>query len=70
MTTINGFADLVLARLTPQDPSHPSLEHILKAGERATTLLKAHAPMSNTAAPSPARPSPTITPNRPEPSVQ
>ena len=61
MTSINGFADLLLTRLAPQDPARPSAEHIRKAGERAVALLKAHTPIPGTAAPLPATRSSTIT---------
>ena len=61
MTSINGFADLLLTRLAPQDPARPSAEHIRKAGERAATLLKAHTLVPGTVASSPGKHSPTIT---------
>jgi len=48
LTSINGFADLLLTRLAPQDPARRSAEHILTAGTRATSLLKAHAPVPDT----------------------
>lgn len=56
LTSINGFADLLLARLAPQDPARPSAEHIRKAGERAAALLKAHAPVQNSASSAPPAP--------------
>lgn len=60
MTSINGFADLLLARLSPQDPARRSAEHIRTAGKRAADLLKAHTPASGDTAPSPTAPSTTI----------
>ncbi len=41
MTSINGFADLLLTRLPPDDPARASAEQIRKAGTRATALVKA-----------------------------
>lgn len=58
LTSINGFADLLLSRLAPDDPARMSAEQISLAGKRATTLLKAHAPAS----PVPAAPSAPATP--------
>ncbi|MFO0706857.1 MAG: hypothetical protein U0412_08385 [Nitrospira sp.] len=42
MTSINGFADLLLARLAADDPARPSAEQVRLAGKRAAALLKAH----------------------------
>lgn len=64
LTSINGFADLLLTRLAPQDPARRSAEHILTAGKRAASLLKAHAPAKNSASttsPAPIVQPPTIT---------
>lgn len=44
MTSINGFADILLTRLPPDDPARTSAEQIRKAGTRATALVKAMAP--------------------------
>jgi signal transduction histidine kinase len=44
LTSINGFADLLLSRLAPDDPARMNAEQIRLAGKRAVMLLKAHAP--------------------------
>lgn len=44
LTSINGFADLLLTQLTPDHPARMSAEQIRLAGKRAATLLKAHTP--------------------------
>jgi hypothetical protein len=44
LTSINGFADLLLAQLPPDNPARMGVEHICLAGKRATALLKAHTP--------------------------
>lgn len=44
LTSINGFADLLLAQLTPDHPARTGAEQIRLAGKRATALLKAHTP--------------------------
>lgn len=57
LTSINGFADLLLAQLTPDHPARTGAEQIRLAGKRAATLLKAQsAPHSSAAPPS----SPTV----------
>lgn len=56
LTSINGFADLLLTRLTPKDPARSSAEHIRKAGERAASLLKAHTPAPHSASTTPPAP--------------
>ncbi|MEC4891070.1 MAG: response regulator [Nitrospira sp.] len=64
LTSINGFADLLLTRLAPQDPARTSAEHIVTAGKRAAALLKAHAPVphsASTAPPAPIMQPPAIT---------
>lgn len=60
LTSINGFADLLLTRLAPKDPARSSAEHIRKAGERAASLLKAHTPAPNSASTTP--PAPIVQP--------
>lgn len=40
MTSVNGFADLLLTRLAADDPARPSAEQIRQAGKRAAALLK------------------------------
>lgn len=42
LTSINGFADLLLGRLAPDDPARMSAEQIRLAGKRAMALLKTH----------------------------
>jgi signal transduction histidine kinase len=42
MTSVNGFADLLLARLATDDPARSSAEQIRQAGKRAAALLKSH----------------------------
>lgn len=44
LTSINGFADLLLNQLPPDHPARMGAEQIRLAGKRATTLLKAHSP--------------------------
>lgn len=44
LTSINGFADLLLSRLAPDDPARMNAEQIRLAGKRATTLLKTQSP--------------------------
>lgn len=44
LTSVNGFADLLLAQLAPAHPARISAEQIRLAGTRAAALLKAHAP--------------------------
>jgi two-component system cell cycle sensor histidine kinase/response regulator CckA len=38
LTAINGYSDLLLSDLAPDDPKRADLEHIMEAGERATSL--------------------------------
>lgn len=40
LTSINGFADLLLAQLPPDHPARMGAEQIRLAGKRATSLLK------------------------------
>jgi len=40
MTSINGFADILLARLPADDPARRSAEQIKRAGTRAAALVK------------------------------
>jgi PAS domain S-box-containing protein len=40
LTVINGYSELLLKRLPPQDPSRPHLGEIQKAGERAASLTQ------------------------------
>lgn len=54
LTSINGFADLLLNQLPPDHPARMGAEQIRLAGKRATTLLKTHSPA---AAPQPSAPS-------------
>jgi nitrogen-specific signal transduction histidine kinase len=44
MTSINGFADILLARLPADEPARAYAEQIRKAGTRATALVKALTP--------------------------
>ncbi|THJ20371.1 MAG: hypothetical protein CAF44_012085 [Nitrospira sp. CG24D] len=44
LTSINGFADLVLAQLPTDNPARMGAEQIRLAGRRAATLLKTHPP--------------------------
>lgn len=61
LTSINGFADLLLSRLAPDDPARMNAEQIRLAGTRATTLLKAHAPAAPVSPPPSAPAAPPIT---------
>jgi signal transduction histidine kinase len=56
LTSINGFADLLLAQLAPNSPARTGAEQIRLAGKRATTLLKSHSPTASSA---PAHSAPT-----------
>jgi signal transduction histidine kinase len=49
MTSINGFADILLARLPADEPARTCAEQIRKAGTRAAALVKALAPSGGTA---------------------
>ena len=40
LTAINGYCDLILEDLPDQDPIHPDLMEIRRAGERAATLTR------------------------------
>ena len=51
LTSINGFADLVLGQLPPDNPARIGAEQIRLAGKRAAALLKTCAPAA--AAPPP-----------------
>lgn len=53
LTSINGFADLLLTQLPTDNPARMGAEQIRLAGRRAATLLRSHAP----AAPAPPSPS-------------
>jgi signal transduction histidine kinase len=44
LTSINGFADLLLAQLPTDNPARMGAEQIRLAGKRAATLLKAQSP--------------------------
>lgn len=46
LTSINGFADLLLNQLAPEHPARMGAEQIRLAGKRAATLLKAQPPAS------------------------
>lgn len=59
LTSINGFADLLLAQLTPDHPARTGAEQIRLAGKRAAALLKSH---SSAASSSPAHPAPAPPP--------
>lgn len=61
LTSINGFADLLLGRLAPDDPARMNAEQIRLAGKRAATLLKAHAPAAPASPPPSAPATPPIT---------
>lgn len=63
LTSINGFADLLLAQLPPDDPARMGAEQIRLAGKRAATLLKTQSPGHSSLA-LPASPTvPSITAN-------
>lgn len=40
LTAINGYADLLLSKLSPEDPLYQEAEAILRAGRRAATLTQ------------------------------
>ncbi len=40
LTIINGYSEIVMGRMKPDDPSRPMLQEVYKAGERATTLTR------------------------------
>jgi DNA-binding NarL/FixJ family response regulator len=60
ITSINGFADLLLTRLPVDEPARACAEQIRKAGARATVLVKALTPLSESSSSVPA-PDPAIT---------
>lgn len=51
ITSINGFADILLARLPAEEPARASAEQIRKAGTRAASLVKALVPAPASAPP-------------------
>ena len=53
LTSINGFADLLLAQLSTDNPARMGAEQIRLAGKRAATLLKTQSP-GHSGLPSPA----------------
>lgn len=59
LTSINGFADLLLAQLAPDHPVRTGAEQIRLAGKRAATLLKSYSPTASSA---PAHSAPTPPP--------
>ncbi|MDP3090034.1 MAG: hypothetical protein Q8N04_05110 [Nitrospira sp.] len=63
LTSINGFADLLLAQLTPDHPARTGAEHIRLAGKRAATLLKTQSAAHSSAAPPSSPTVPSITAN-------
>jgi signal transduction histidine kinase len=61
LTSINGFADLLLTQLPPDNPARMGAEQIRLAGKRAATLLKTQSP-GHSGLPSPSSPiAPSIT---------
>jgi len=40
LTVINGYSEVLLSRLDPQDPLHDGLEEIKQAGEKASALTR------------------------------
>jgi PAS domain S-box-containing protein len=40
LTAINGFAELMQMRMTPDDPRHPMVKSILNSGQRAADLVR------------------------------
>jgi len=61
LTSINGFADLLLGQLPTDSPARMGAEQIRLAGKRAATLLKAQSP-EHSGLPSPSSPvAPSIT---------
>jgi signal transduction histidine kinase len=61
LTSINGFADILLSRLAPDDPARMNAEQIRLAGKRAATLLKTPAPATPVSPPPPAPATPPST---------
>ena len=60
ITSINGFADILLTRLPIDEPARTSAEQIRKAGTRATALVRALTPQP-ASSPSVLTPDPTVT---------
>lgn len=60
ITSINGFADILLTRLPVEEPARTSAEQIRKAGARAAALVNALAPAPESS-PSVLTPDPGIT---------
>jgi signal transduction histidine kinase len=60
ITSINGFADILLTRLPLDEPARTSAEQIRKAGTRAAGLVKSLAPPP-ASSPSVLTPDPVIT---------
>lgn len=60
ITSVNGFADILLARLPLEDPSRSCAEQIRNAGTRAATLVKSLAPQPESS-PAISTSDPTIT---------
>ncbi|MCC6140353.1 MAG: hypothetical protein IT389_07035 [Nitrospira sp.] len=63
LTSINGFADLLLNQLPPDHPSRMGAEQIRLSGKRATALLKAQSPGSSSLPPSSSPVAPSIASN-------
>ncbi len=59
MTSINGFADILLARLSPEDSTRPCAEQIKKSVVRATALIQALRPLQTESASIQTAPPPT-----------
>ena len=59
ITSINGFADILLTRLPIDEPNRTSAEQIRKAGTRATELVRSLTPQSG-ASPAVLTPDPTV----------
>ena len=60
ITSLNGFANILLTRLAPDDPARPCVEQIRKAGTRAAMLVNSLSPLSDAPLSSPS-PHPTTT---------
>lgn len=61
LTSINGFADLLLAQLPPDHPARMGAEQIRLAGKRATSLLKTQSVTHSSAGSSSSTTVPSIT---------
>ena len=59
LTSINGFSDILLARLSPEDPSQHCAEQIKLACARAESLIK-QLPRTTSTSAGPQRPKPII----------